>query len=91
VSRFRRFSAFHKKNESLPSILDIIYIDININDIDANALDGPQSMAALLRIKFERRLLRQNTMKLLVTGATGTVGGEAVQALLQRGADASRT
>jgi uncharacterized protein YbjT (DUF2867 family) len=30
-------------------------------------------------------------MKVLVTGATGTVGGEAVKALLQLGADASRT
>jgi uncharacterized protein YbjT (DUF2867 family) len=30
-------------------------------------------------------------MKVLVTGATGTVGREVVQALLQRGADASRT
>jgi NAD(P)-dependent dehydrogenase (short-subunit alcohol dehydrogenase family) len=48
-------------------------------------------MTALLRIKFERRLLRQYTMKVLVTGATGTVGGEVVKALLQRGADASRT
>jgi uncharacterized protein YbjT (DUF2867 family) len=26
-------------------------------------------------------------MKVLVTGATGTVGGEVVKALLQRGAD----
>ena len=47
-------------------------------------------MAALLRIKYDRRLRRQITMKTLVTSATGTVGGEVVKALLGRGADASR-
>src|SRR5260370_40277829 len=37
VNRFRRLSACHK-NESLPSIVDIIYIDIDRNDIDVDAL-----------------------------------------------------
>jgi uncharacterized protein YbjT (DUF2867 family) len=47
------------------------------------------SMAAFLRIKFRggRWPQREKTMKVLVTGATGTVGSELVKALLQRGAD----
>lgn len=46
-------------------------------------------MAALLGIKFRSGSWPQrvNTMKVLVTGATGTVGSELVKALLQRGAD----
>jgi uncharacterized protein YbjT (DUF2867 family) len=46
-------------------------------------------MVAFLRIEFTsgRRPRRENTMKVLVTGATGTVGSEVVKALLQRGAD----
>src|ERR1700734_683212 len=43
----------------------------------------------LIRIKFRsgRWPRRKNTMKVLVIGATGTVGSELVKALLQRGAD----
>src|SRR5258708_37896346 len=46
-------------------------------------------MATLLRIKFRsgRWPRKEKTMKILVTGATGMVGGELVKALLQRGAD----
>jgi hypothetical protein len=60
------------KNESLPSIVVIIYIDIDRNDIDVNATEERRSMATLLRIKFRsgRWPRRENTMKVLVTGAT---------------------
>jgi uncharacterized protein YbjT (DUF2867 family) len=46
-------------------------------------------MATLLRIKFTggEWPQRENAMKVLVIGATGTVGSEVVKALLQRGAD----
>src|SRR5260370_12177036 len=46
-------------------------------------------MATLLRIKFRsgRWPRKEKTMKALVTGAMGRVGGEVVKALLQRGAD----
>ena len=63
------------KNESLPSIVDLIYINLDRHDIDAKS-----------RISGER-LRKEKTMKILVTGATGTVGSEVVKALLQRGAD----
>ena len=45
-------------------------------------------MDTLLRINFTsgRWPQREKTMKVLVTGATGTVGSELVKALLQRGA-----
>src|SRR5580693_3909842 len=45
-------------------------------------------MAASLAIEFRsgRSPRRENTMKVLVTGATGSVGSEVVKALLQRGA-----
>jgi uncharacterized protein YbjT (DUF2867 family) len=45
-------------------------------------------MATLLHIKFTSGKWphRENTMKVLVIGATGTVGSEVVKALLQRGA-----
>src|ERR1700756_5575423 len=48
------------------------------------------SAATFLRIKFRSGgswPRREKTMKVLVTGATGTVGGEVVKALLQRGVD----
>ena len=47
-------------------------------------------MASLLRIKFRSgrwHWRRGRTTKVLVTGATGTVGGEVVKALVRRGAD----
>src|ERR1700735_2956440 len=46
-------------------------------------------MAILLCIKFRsgKRPRRGKKMKVLVIGATGTVGSELVKALLQRGAD----
>src|ERR1700749_5252175 len=46
-------------------------------------------MPNLLRIECGsgRWPRREKTMKVLVTGATGTVGSELVRALLQRGAD----
>src|ERR1700735_2989740 len=46
-------------------------------------------MAAFLGIKCRsgKRPQREKTMKVLVTGATGTVGSELVKALLQRGAE----
>src|ERR1700747_3928294 len=45
-------------------------------------------METLLHFKFRsgRSPRRMETMKVLVTGATGTVGSELVKALLQRGA-----
>jgi hypothetical protein len=66
-----------------------MYIDIDRNDIDVNAPEKRKSMATLLRISFRsgRWPRKEKTMKVLVTGATGTVGGEVVKALLQRGAD----